>query len=148
MLSAIRYKSFKLGLEQITQQALQAWLVAQCAKEKFEPYFVLARDYYGDVKRRPLRFEEGSAAAGEQSTVNGFEGDEEQLVIFPRIYFIADGDPDPITDGVVLMKSQSIAAAEEVDMEKRSHQVPPRERRQQDLGETNPGRSRFPWTGE
>ena len=79
---------------------MEAWLIAQCAKEKFEPYFVLDRDCYGDIKWRPLRFEEGSAGRGEQSTAKAFKGDEEQLVIFPRIYFIADGDPN-LSDGKI-----------------------------------------------
>ena len=37
-------------------------------------------------------------------------------MIFPRIYVIADSEPDPVTSGVVLMKSQSAAAAEEIEM--------------------------------
>jgi hypothetical protein len=49
------------------------------------------------------------------------EADEELLVIFLRIYLIEDAELDPITNGVVLMKSQSRKAAEEI--ERRIHQV-------------------------
>jgi hypothetical protein len=45
-------------------------------------------------------------------------------VIFPRIYIIEDDEPDPITHGVVLMKSQSTAAAEEEEAERRKASSP------------------------
>jgi hypothetical protein len=43
------------------------------------------------------------------------EQDDILLMIFPRIYFVGDSEPDPVTQGVVLMKSQSAAAAEEIE---------------------------------
>jgi len=73
---------------------------------------------------QPFRFEEGGAGAGEQDSTTPSDGDEELLVIFPRIYSIEDEPPDPITDGVVLMKSQSTAATAEVEIERRKPSSP------------------------
>jgi hypothetical protein len=45
-------------------------------------------------------------------------------VIFPRICFIGDNEWALVTDGVVLTKSQSLAALEEVEVEERERRKP------------------------
>jgi hypothetical protein len=122
MLSAVQYESFRSGLEQVVQQACDAWKIAQCSREKFEPFFDLIQS--DSQEWQPFRFEEGGAGAGEQDSTTPSDGDEELLVIFPRIYSIEDEPPDPITDGVVLMKSQSTAAMAEVEIERRKPSSP------------------------
>jgi len=120
ILSAVQCKKFKSGLKKIVQQALEAWQIAQCTREKFEPLFSLD----GDFEWQILRFEEGNAVNGEKSTARVVEGDEELLVIFPRICFIGDDEWDLVTNGVVLTKSQSLAAVEEVEVEERERRKP------------------------
>lgn len=117
LLSVVQYESFKLSLEKVVQRACDFWRIIQYAREKFEPYFEL--NHYNDFEWQPLRFE-----GGEQSMLRSSNGDEELLVIFPRIYIIEDDEPDPITHGVVLMKSQSTAAAEEEEAERRKASSP------------------------
>jgi len=46
------------------------------------------------------------------------EDDAALLAIFPRIYIAKDADPDPLTSGIVLRKSQSIAATRELEKDK------------------------------
>jgi hypothetical protein len=113
LLSVAQYENFRLDLAQVAQQACDAWRSMQYAKEKFELYFDLT--YYEDLPWHVLRFEEGGACAREQASTGISKGDEELLVIFPRVYVVENAEPDPITNGVVLMKSQTTAAAEEIE---------------------------------
>ncbi|CZR55872.1 uncharacterized protein PAC_05760 [Phialocephala subalpina] len=113
VLSAAQFKKFKSGLKQVVQQALEAWQIAQCTREKFELFFALDDDF----EWQRLSFEDCNAVNGEQSTERVIEGDEELLVIFPQIYSIRDDGWGLATDGVVLTKSQSLAAEEEVEAE-------------------------------
>jgi hypothetical protein len=112
-----QYESFKSGLELLVKQACDFWRIVQHATEKYEPHFDLG--HYADVKWQPLRFDDG-----EKSPTKAPDADEELLVIFPRIYLIEDDEPEPATDGVVLMKSQSAAAAEEEAAERRKLSSP------------------------
>lgn len=116
-LSVVEYENFRSGLEYIVQQACDFWRIVQYAPEKFEPYFEL--NHYDDFEWQPLRFE-----GGEQSLARVPNEDKELLVIFPRVYIIEDEGPDPITNGVALMKSQSTAAAEEEEVERRKPSSP------------------------
>jgi hypothetical protein len=113
LLSVAQYENFRLGLKEVAQQACDAWRSMQYAKEKFELFFDLT--YYEDLPWQALRFEEGGAGPREPTSTGIFEGDKELLVIFPRVYVVEDAEPDPISNGVVLMKSQSTAAAKEIE---------------------------------
>jgi hypothetical protein len=77
-----------------------------------------------EVRVTVVRCEEGGAVAGEQDSPTPSDGEEELLVIFPRIYSMEDEPPNPITNGVVLMKSQSTAATAEVEIERRKPSSP------------------------
>jgi hypothetical protein len=116
-LSVVQYESFRSGLELVVQRACDIWRIVQCAREKYELYFEL--NHYTDIEWQPLKFE-----GGEQNLTRASDVDEQLLVIFPRIYIIEDDEPDPITNGVVLMKSQSTAAAEEEEVERRKPSSP------------------------
>ncbi|KAI9873485.1 MAG: hypothetical protein M1830_000360 [Pleopsidium flavum] len=113
LLSDAQYDSFRLGLEHVVKQAYHAWQLIQSATEKFEPLFKLK--HFEGIEWQMLSLDEDGAGAKEQSMVQTPEGDEALLVIFPRIYIIEDNEPEPITHGVALMKSQSIAAAAEIE---------------------------------
>jgi hypothetical protein len=112
-ISEAQYDRFKLGLEDVVHQAHDAWQLVQCTREKFEAFFEL--NHYDEIEWQPLRFDNRSAVAGKENTTRASERDDVLLVIFPRIYIVADNEPDPVTQGVVLMKSQSAAAAEEIE---------------------------------
>ena len=113
LLPVSQYESFRSGLEQVVEQARDAWHIMQRAKDKFEPNFELS--HYEDIQYQTLGFEEVDISAIEQNLTSASEGDEEVLVIFPRVYLIDDAEPDPITPGVVLMKSQTVQAAAEME---------------------------------
>ncbi|CZR56357.1 uncharacterized protein PAC_06245 [Phialocephala subalpina] len=112
LVSDAQYESFRLGVEDIAQKAQEAWRLVQGTKEKFEVYFEL--NHYVDLEWQLLNFDDGRVSVGDESTVTA-KGDEALLMVFPRIYIIADSEPDPVTRGVVLMKSQSTPAVEEME---------------------------------
>ncbi|TVY36883.1 hypothetical protein LSUB1_G006895 [Lachnellula subtilissima] len=113
LLSEAQYDSFKVGLKDVVQQAYYAWQLIQSANEKFEPLFKLK--HFEDIEWQPLRFETSSTGDNEETTLRTPGGDDALLVIFPRLYIIEDNEPEPVTQGVVLMRSQSTAAAREIE---------------------------------
>jgi len=115
LLSVTQFETFKAGLEQIVQSASDLWKTIQRAKQRYEPNFAL--DDYEDFDWDIISFEERTAAAGEEGSaeVAGAGNDEDLLVIFPRVYAVDDSDPDPITHGVVLKRSQSAEATQELE---------------------------------
>lgn len=112
LISNTQYDRFKLDLKDVVFQAYNAWQLVQRTKEKFEPIFELR--YYDEIEWRSLKLDDSSAVAGKEKAMKAPERDDVLLVIFPRIYVVADSEPDPVTPGVVLMKSQAAAAAEEI----------------------------------
>ena len=113
LISDAQFDRFRLDLEKVVHQAHNTWQLVQCTREKFEAYFELR--HYDEIEWQPLSFDDRIAVAGKKNTPRASERDDILLVIFPRIYVIADNEPDPVTSGVVLMKSQSAAAAEEIE---------------------------------
>lgn len=124
VLSPVKYETFMSRLDQVVQEALEIWQIAQCATDKFEPLFVLNDIHYEDFDWQLLKFGENVVSDGEQSAGVVTGEDEELLVIFPRIYSIEDNEPYPINTGVALMRSQSVAAAEEVELERKKPSSP------------------------
>jgi hypothetical protein len=113
LLFVAQYDSFRSGLEQVVQQAHDAWQIVQHAKEKFEPNFELSSSE--EIEWQVLTFEDADVGVGEQSLTRASGGDEPLLVIIPCIYIIEDANPYPFANGVVLTKSQSKAATEEME---------------------------------
>jgi hypothetical protein len=113
LVSDAQYDRFKLGLEDVVCQAHDAWQLVKRSREKFEPFFDSRQ--CDDFDWQPLKLDDRSAVAGKEKTVGVSERDDILLVIFPRIYIVEDSEPDPVTRGVALMKSQSAAAAEEIE---------------------------------
>ena len=111
LVSDAQYESFRSGVEDIVQKAQGAWRLVQNTREKFEPYFEL--NHYVDFEWQPLKFDNARVGVRDDSMVRT-EDDEALLMIFPRIYIIADSEPDPVTPGVVLMESQSTPAVKEL----------------------------------
>lgn len=115
LLSVTQFETFKAGLEQVVQNASDLWKTVQHAKQRYEPNFAL--EDYEDFDWEVIGFEERAAADGEEGSakVTGAGNDEDLLVIFPRVYAVDDSDPDPITHGVVLKRSQSVEATQELE---------------------------------
>ncbi|KAH9213907.1 hypothetical protein DL95DRAFT_409857 [Leptodontidium sp. 2 PMI_412] len=112
LVSDSQYERFRSGVEGIVQKARGTWRLVQGTREKFEPFFEL--NHYDDFEWQPLNFDNGRVGVGDES-LGRARDDEALLMIFPRIYIIADSEPDPVTPGVVLMKSQSKPAVKEME---------------------------------
>jgi len=117
LVSEAQSESFQSGVQDIVQKARGAWRLVQNSREKFEPYFEL--DHDADLEWRGLNFVDGHVSVVHDSIVRA-EDDEALLLIFPRIHIIADTIPEPVTQGVVLMKSQSTLATKEMEKTKPS----------------------------
>ena len=114
LISNAQYDQFKLDLKEVVRQAHDAWQLVQRSREKFEAIF--EQGHYDDIEWQSLKLGDNrSAVAGNEKTTRASQRDDVLLVIFPRIYIVEDSDPDPVTQGVALMKSQSAAAAEELE---------------------------------
>lgn len=134
LLPISQYESFRLGLEKVAKQAVEIWPTVQRASEKFEPNFDLQHSEEGEWQT--LTFSNVKSTTSKEGSTKPSDGDKKLLVIFPRVYSIDDDDDDPypVTDGLVLMKSQVAAAATE-EMEKRTPPSPT-------AGRTVPSRNR------
>ena len=113
LISDAQYDRFKLSLENVIHQAHKTWQLVQCIREKFKAYFKLR--HYDDIEWQPLKFDERIAVTEKKNTPRASEKDDVLLVIFLCIYVVADNEPDPVTLNIVLMKSQSAAATEEIE---------------------------------
>lgn len=119
LFSVTQIENFRTDLQRVVQEACDTWQIIQRATERYEPFFELT--HYEDLEWETLMSDESGTSAREQSTTNAANGtDEELLVIFPRLYIVEDAEPSPITPGVVLRRSQSVAAAQELDRKKPS----------------------------
>lgn len=114
LLSDAEYENFRVGLKRVVHQALQAWQFIRHTTERLEPLFVLT--HFEDMEWQTLKFV-GPAATppSTDGTPPAAEADDALLMIFPRIYIIDDGEPDPMTPGMALMKYQAAAATEEIE---------------------------------
>jgi hypothetical protein len=105
---------FKSELEQIAKSARDIWWGIQRTSERFEYSFELVHQ---DIDWEPLSF-----ANGEQiPPSDGGSRDEELLVVFPRLYVVEDDEPEAITPGIVLRRSQLAVAARELEKDRVSN---------------------------
>ncbi|CZR66098.1 uncharacterized protein PAC_15999 [Phialocephala subalpina] len=112
LVSDAQYESFRSSVDNIVHKASGAWRLVQSTRDKFEPYFDLK--HYVDFEWQPLNLDNDHIGVGDDSAVIT-EDDKALLMVFPRIYIIADSERDPVTPGVMLMKSQSTLASEEME---------------------------------
>jgi len=113
LLPATKVETFRSELEDFVQTACDAWVIMRRIRERFEPNFELV--HLKDFEWQPLLFNVNFAGETDQGTA--IQGrDDELLVVFPRLYIVEKDDkPDPITAGIVLRRSQSLAAAQELE---------------------------------
>jgi hypothetical protein len=113
-----RIEEFTSSLEKLVRDACEVWEETRMTRRHFEPHFESKR--FGDIECLPLNFSGlRTSKTGQELTSQG-AGDEELLVVFPRLYLVeTDKIPEPITAGTMLGRSQSLRAAEE--LEKQPH---------------------------
>lgn len=129
MLTPPQVERFEKGLKYVVEQALGAWRVAQYSQEKFEPMFVL--NHPGENTEhcwKALQFANiesiTNASSGTTTPLENGSGNDKLLSIFPRLYSIADQEPEPVMPGVALMRHQIVTAANEYEQEQRKTSSP------------------------
>ncbi len=129
MLTPPQLEKFEKELKDVVEQALGAWRVAQLSQEKFEPMFML--DHPDDDLKycwKALQFTNiesiTNASSGRSTPLENGSGNDELLSIFPRMYSIADQEPEPVMPGVALMRYQIVIAANECEQEQRKCSSP------------------------
>lgn len=113
LISEAQHDRLKQGLEDVVCEARDTWQLVRCAREKFEVTF--EPKSCDEIEWRPLKSDDRNTVAGKESKMRTSDRDDVLLVIFPPLYIVEDNEPDPVTPGIALMKSQSAAAAEEIE---------------------------------
>lgn len=116
LLSETRAESFRSALEQLVQDSCNTWLITQRLQDKFEPSFELTS--FEHLEWQPLRFEGEPKSKGMGAVSGQAVGHDELLIVFPRVYVVSDDEPDPVSEGVALKRSQVIEATVEVERER------------------------------
>ena len=115
IIEADQLTALESDLQGFIKLACTVWQAIQRLQERFEPNMDYTVDDAFDWCTLQLEDYEhpdkkGVAAASSTS-------DEAVLVVFPRLYIVKDAEPKPLTSGIVLMKSQTLAAAQELRSE-------------------------------
>ena len=107
--------ALKPDLQRFIGLACNVWRDIQKLQDRFEPNMDYTVDDGFDWGTLPFENYESSDNEGVSAASNA--SDEALLVVFPRIYIVKDAEPKPVTPGIVLMKSQTKAAAQEARSE-------------------------------
>jgi hypothetical protein len=114
LLPQAKIEDFRSELGQFVRRTCKTWVTVQRIRERFEPSFELTR--VKDLEWQALLFEASAASEKEPTTAIQGGRDDELLVVFPRLYVVEkDQEPEPVTAGTVLKRSQSLAAAQELE---------------------------------
>lgn len=109
MLPDDQFSQLRASLEKIVGRAVDIWLTAQRALQRYEPDFEPLQ--WDDNEWDPLEFPEGGNA-GSETSANLM--DECLLTVFPRLTVVEKGNRFPLTTVVHLRRSQCIEAAREM----------------------------------
>jgi hypothetical protein len=107
--------ALKSDLQGFIKLAYSVWQDIQRLRDRFEPNMDYTVDDSLDWWTLPFEDFEGSNNGGVSASSS--TSDEAVLVVFPRMYIVKDAEPRPATPGIVLMKSQTVTAAQEVRSE-------------------------------
>jgi hypothetical protein len=107
--------ALKSDLQGFIKLACTDWQAIQRLQDRFEPNMVYTVDDSFDWCTLP--FEDSDGSNNEDISAASSTSDEAMLVVFPRMYIVKDAEPKPVTPGIVLMKSQTVIAAQEVRSE-------------------------------
>ena len=105
-------------LQVFVNQAATTWQHIQQLQDKFETSMRPTEDEGLDWSTFPV--EDSERTDNKSLSTSSRNSDRAVLVIFPRLYMVKDAKPKPVTSGIVLMKSQTVGAAQEVRSEAES----------------------------
>nr|POE65201.1 hypothetical protein CFP56_34868 [Quercus suber] len=105
--------SFKEQLREIVEDICDIWQQVLRLEPVVEPTFVL--QHYSDWLWEKLRFDTEQVTIDEGARVPNDAQAEAQLVVFPRFCIVDEEGLDPVTHGVVILRSQTESAAQEVE---------------------------------
>jgi hypothetical protein len=103
---------FKDSLEDIIEDARDIWREIRLSMYAVQPSFTLR--HYQDWSWREFRFQEGQPVVEDGTQAGNFGKDDPIFAIFPRLYMFDEEGQDPVTHGIVFMRSQTLAAREEM----------------------------------
>ena len=103
---------FKDSLEDIIEDARDIWQETRLSTYAVQPSFALQQ--YENWSWRGFRFQEVQPLVEDGMQATSFAKDDPVCVIFPRLYMFDEDGEDPVTHGTVLMRSQTLAAREEM----------------------------------
>ena len=132
---------FKDSLEDIVEQARDIWREIRLSIYSVQPSFAL--QHYQDWSWREFRFKEGQPHVEDGTQAADFGKDHPVFAIFPRLYMLDEDGQDPVTHGIVLMKSQTLAAREEMQQ----HPSSPGLGKSNSILSRRPKKARKPSTG-
>ena len=103
---------FKDRLEDIVQDACDIWQEIRLSIYAVQPSFALQQ--YENWSWRGFRFQEVQPVVEDGTQAANSARDDPMCAIFPRLYMFDEDGEDPVTHGTVLMRSQTLAAREEM----------------------------------
>jgi hypothetical protein len=104
---------FQNGLNQLARSAYKTWAKIRATVERYEPSFDVTK--VEGFEWDTLVFGAHLGTVDQKTAIQGSR-DDEILVVLPRLYIIEKNqEPRLIKDGVVLRRSQSLAAAQELE---------------------------------
>lgn len=107
--------SFKANLSNIVEEAAYIWQDIQRYEEFVNPSFTLTS--YSNWAWNQLCFEDGRVVFRGETQSASADSDEPMFAIFPRLNIVDGNEIYPMTHGVLLMKSQTLAAREEMEQQ-------------------------------
>lgn len=107
--------ALRTDLQAFIKLSCTVWRAIQRLQDRFEPNMDHTVDASIDWLTLPLEGDESSTT--DQSSSTGESPDDAVLVVFPRMYIAKNAEPKPVTSGVVLMRSQTLIAAQEARSE-------------------------------
>ena len=110
---------FRSELQPVVETAAQTWRKIQKRRSHFEAEDNPKLDDQGEWQAIEFN-EDDIGIAAPIILAAGFASDEVALVVFPRVVKVDDQVDTPVFPGVVLRKSQTVAASQEVEQIKTS----------------------------
>lgn len=115
-------EEFEAGLSRLARSAYETWATIRAIKERYEPSFDGApvEGFEWDT----LLFDGDIVGSTDEKTAIHGGRDDAILIVLPRLYVIEKNQPPQlIADGTVLRRSQSLAAAQELEEEQMAPQA-------------------------
>jgi hypothetical protein len=110
-----KHAEFEAELSQLVHSSYDTWAGIRTARERYEPVYTKEMEGF-DLNT--LSFGDAIGPVDQNMAIQGVK-DDDILHIFPRLYVIENNQKRVIVEGTVLRRSQSLAAAQEVDGQQR-----------------------------